>query len=78
MTNKGLGVIGLDHETLDYWGQSIEYELSPYGGDGTNPNANGEIDSERDDNYSRFNGFGNGDSFKGIFRCIGPRSAKAM
>jgi hypothetical protein len=41
-------------------------------------NANGELDSEGSDNYSVFKGFGNTDSYKGICRHIGPRTAKAM
>lgn len=45
-------------------------------GDGKKPglrNANGEEDSDRSDNYSRFKGFGNSDSWKGILRSMGPR-----
>ena len=81
VSKKCWGVIGLDHDDgVDnkYQRFSIEYELCPDGGYGTNNNANGEIDSERSDNYSRFKGFGNGDSWKGIHRYIGPRTKKAM
>ena len=80
VSKKCWGVIGLDHDDgVDnkYQRFSIEYELCPDGGYGTNNNANGEIDSERSDNYSRFKGFGNGDSWKGIHRYIGPRTKKA-
>lgn len=48
------------------------------GGDGKKPglsNASGDIDSDRSDNYSKFGGFGNTDSWKGIYRSKGPRNA---
>jgi len=82
LTKKAWGVVGLDlnDDGIDtkYTRFSYEYELNPYGGEGTNKNANGEIDSEGSDNYSRFKGFGNSDSYMGIRRHIGPRTAKAM
>ena len=46
-------------------------------GNGKKPglkNANGEIESDRSDNYSRFKGYGNTDSWKGILRSMGPRT----
>lgn len=39
---------------------------------------NGEIDSEGSDNYSKFGGFGNLDSYKGIYRKVPGPSRKAM
>jgi hypothetical protein len=81
MSKKCWGVIGLDHDDgVDnkYQRFSYEFELNPYGLDGTNKNVNGDIDSEGSDNYSKFGGFGNLDSYKGLYRKVGERTRKAM
>lgn len=76
VTSNCWGVIGLDVEDgpdgnkAKYQREMIEYGMD-CDGNGKKPgmsNANGEIDSDRSDNYSKFNGFGNTDSWKGIYR----------
>lgn len=81
ITKKCWGVIGLDLDegpdgnAARYCRELLEYELN-CDGDGIKPglsNAEGQIDLDRSDNYSRYNGFGNLDSWKGISRSRGPR-----
>jgi hypothetical protein len=66
---------GPDGNAARYQRHMVEFGMD-CGGDGKKPgmtNANGEIDSDRSDNYSKFRGYGNTDSWKGIFRSNGPR-----
>ena len=83
ITKKCWGVIGLDLDdgpngnAARYFRELFEYDLN-CNGDGIKPgmsNAQGQIDLDRSDNFSKFGGYGNLDSWKGIFRSRGPRLA---